>query len=90
MRFCPWSFLNIRIYRYIWKPTATTITVESAENSGLPFPAVTICSLNTPDTSNQEYTAELLEILFNPDLAFDLGIFSNIKTCEALWIRYQM
>ena len=72
------------LYRFIQKPTATTITVESAENSGLPFPAVTICSLNTPDTSDQEYTAELLEILFNPDLAFDLGIFTNIKSCEAL------
>ena len=48
--------------RFIVKPKATSIFVESTEKIGLSFPAVTICSLDSAD-KNGSYMAELFEFL---------------------------
>lgn len=63
--------LGLSTAMFIDKPTATTIIVSSTEESGLPFPAVTICNLNikrndTNITINDE-AYQLLNFLFNPD-----------------------
>ena len=67
--------------RFIDKPTATSIFIESTEKSGLSFPAVTICSLDSAD-KNGGYMAELFEFLFNPDFAFNFGISLDLGHCR--------
>ena len=68
-----------RLYRYIKKPTATTVTVESYELTGLPFPAVTVCSLFAYESSE---IAQFAELLFNPDLAYDFRALNKLGMCD--------
>ena len=70
-----------RLYRYIKKPTTTTVAVESAELTGLPFPAVTVCSLNAYESSE---IAQFAEFLFNPDLAYDFRALNKLGMCDKL------
>ena len=61
--------------RFLEKPTATTVAVESHELTGLQFPAVTVCRLNAYESSE---IAQFAELIFNPDLAYDLHISNNV------------
>ena len=61
--------------RFLEKPTATTVAVESHELTGLPFPAVTVCRLNAYESSE---IAQFAEFIFNPDLAYDIHISNNV------------
>ena len=67
--------------RFLKKPTTTTVAVESAELTGLAFPAVTVCRLNAYDSSE---IARFTEFLFNPDLAYDIHVSKNtaIGMCD--------
>ena len=67
--------------RYLKSPTSTTVAVESAELTGLPFPAVTVCSLNAYESSE---IAEFAEFLFNPDLAYDFRALNKLGMCDKL------
>ena len=65
--------------RYLRNPTTTHVAVESAELTGLPFPAVTVCSLNAYESSE---IAEFTEFLFNPDLAYDFRALNKLGMCD--------
>ena len=65
--------------RYIINPTVTTVAVERADLTGLPFPSVTICSLNAYENSD---IAQIAEFLFNPDLAYDINLINKSQTCD--------
>ena len=67
--------VSANLKRFLKKPTATTVAVNSYERSGLPFPAVTVCRLNAYDSSE---IAQFTEFLFNPDLAYDIHVSNNI------------
>ena len=71
--------IGYNMYRYIKSPTATTVAIETFERDGLPFPAVTICSLNAHESS---VIAQLTYFLFNPDLAYDIRAVNNLQTCD--------
>ena len=65
--------------RFIKKPTVTTVAVERADLTGLPFPAVTICTLNAYEYSE---IAQITEFLFNPDLAYDINLINKSQMCD--------
>ena len=67
------------LLRFIKRPTSTTVVIETFEKEGLPFPAVTVCSLNAHESS---VIAQLTDFLFNPDLAYDIIAVNNVKTCD--------
>ena len=75
---------------FIEKPISTSTTYDqSTYITGLAFPAVTICSLNTVmDKSIKEHNkdlAQIMEYLFNPDLAFGLKDSSTIPgSCDRI------
>ena len=71
--------IGYNMYRFIKRPTATTVAIESFERDGLPFPAVTICSLNAHESS---VIAQLTNFLFNPDLAYDIRAVNNLQMCD--------
>ena len=71
--------ISLNINRFSKKPTATTISVVSVQEEGLPFPAVTICELNAKrNVSNpiSNRTYQLRYDLFSPDRTFSQSGFS--------------
>ncbi|XP_011408195.1 PREDICTED: acid-sensing ion channel 5-like [Amphimedon queenslandica] len=68
--------LSFSIKRFIDKPTASTITIVSNTERGIPFPAVTFCNLNLERNSSNfllRSTYQLMNYLYNADENFHLS-----------------
>ena len=80
--------LSLSIKRFIDKPTASTITVVSNTEEGIPFPAVTLCNLNLERNSSNfllRNTYQLMNYLYNADENFHLSGLNDsyvLELCE--------
>ena len=81
--------IGLSINRFIGKPTASTITVVSNHETGLPFPAVTICNLNLKKNDSDfllNTTYQVMNFLYNADESFQFtssNTMSLRNTCTA-------
>ena len=72
--------IGLSIERFVDKPTASTITVVSNDETGIPFPAVTICNLNLKKNDSDfllNSTYQVMNFLYNADESFQ---FTNRNT----------
>ena len=82
--------ISISFKRYLDKPTASTITVVTQEESGVSFPSVTICNQNAEANASDlllSQTYRLVNYLFNPDENFHLSgtnVSSIIDECNTI------
>ena len=84
------ALISLSIKRFSEKPTASTITVVSRDETGVVFPSVTICNVNLERNFSdtlRDRTYLIMNYLYNPDESFHLSGFNTsyvLQSCDEI------